>query len=138
MRRGTWLLLPLLVGCSADFDFLHPPSSDYTLNAPVVVQPFGVQHGVFHGEVTRLLPDDNKGSRHQHFVFRTESGRQFKVAHNIDLAPYVPLQVGDQVEIKGDVIKSRPMDVLHWTHYDPAGQHPDGYIRHQGRSYARL
>lgn len=136
MQRGTWLLLPLLVGCSADLDFLSPPV--YPESAPALFQPFGVQHGVYHGDVVRLLPDDKKGSKHQLFIIQTADGLKLKVAHNVDLAPYVPLAVGDEVDVKGDLIPSKPMDVLHWTHYDPAGSHPDGYIRHRGRSYFKL
>lgn len=138
MRRCTWLLFPLLVGCSAELDLFYAPSSYAPDAAPAIVVPFGVEHGVFNGEVTKILPDDKNGSRHQLFIFETTSGKRFRVAHNIDLAPYVPVHVGDRVEIKGDVVPSKPMNVLHWTHYDPAGQHPDGYIRHEGRLYSRL
>ena len=38
------------------------------------------------GHVTRVLPDDNDGSRHQRFIVRLASGQTLLVAHNIDLA----------------------------------------------------
>jgi hypothetical protein len=39
------------------------------------------------GIVSRVLPDDNDGSRHQRFIVRMPSGQTVLIAHNIDLAP---------------------------------------------------
>ena len=41
------------------------------------------------GVVTRLLPDDNKVSRHQKFIIALASGQTLLVAHNIDTAPRI-------------------------------------------------
>ncbi len=38
------------------------------------------------GKVSRILSDDNQGSRHQRFILRLSSGQTLLVAHNIDLA----------------------------------------------------
>lgn len=55
------------------------------------------------GRVSRILPDDNEGSRHQRFIVRLGSGQTVLVAHNIDLATRVAsLKVGDAVELKGE------------------------------------
>lgn len=89
------------------------------------------------GEVTKLLPDDLNGSKHQHFLFETAEGKTVKIAHNIDLAAYVPVKVGDAVEVKCEYIKASPYDVAHWTHYDPKGGE-GGYIKHKGIVYDRL
>ena len=43
------------------------------------------------GVVERTLPDDREGSRHQRFILRLPSGLTVLVAHNIDLAPRVPI-----------------------------------------------
>ena len=91
---------------------------------------------VVTGTVTELLADDNNGSRHQHFLFKVGS-KTIKTAHNIDLAPYVPVKVGDEVEVKCEYIKSKPWDVAHWTHYDPRGGE-GGYIKLNGKVYDRL
>src|SRR5690606_40882002 len=52
------------------------------------------------GVVTRILSDDNDGSRHQRFILEGGGGRTLLIAHNIDLAPRVAgLQVGDKVAV---------------------------------------
>jgi Protein of unknown function (DUF3465) len=88
------------------------------------------------GTVTRILPDDNDGSRHQRFILRLDSGRTVLVAHNIDLAPRVEgLAVGDSVEFKGEFVANAQGGVVHWTHRDPQGRHVDGWLRRHGRDY---
>lgn len=87
------------------------------------------------GVVVKLLPDDNEGDRHQRFIIKLPSGRTVLVAHNIDLAPYVPLEELDIVEIKGQFEWNDRGGVLHWTHHDPGGWHEDGWIRHEGSIY---
>lgn len=90
---------------------------------------------VVTGKVSKLLPDDLNGSKHQHFLFVAD-GKTIKIAHNIDLAPKVPVVVGGEVEVKCEYIRSKPNDVAHWTHYDPAGGE-GGYIKYQGKVYDR-
>jgi hypothetical protein len=88
------------------------------------------------GVVTRLLPDDDRGSRHQRFVLRLASGTTLLVAHNIDLAPRIaPLAEGDTVAFRGEYVWNDRGGVLHWTHHDPDGRHPGGWLRHRGRTY---
>jgi hypothetical protein len=87
------------------------------------------------GTVQRTLADDNEGSRHQRFILETNSGHTVLVAHNIDLAPRVPLDRGDRVEVRGQFEWNERGGVLHWTHHDPAGRHAEGWIRHEGQIY---
>ena len=88
------------------------------------------------GTVSRLLADDNDGSRHQRFILRLDSGQTLLVAHNIDLAPRVAgLAVGDEVAFFGEYEWSDRGGVIHWTHHDPDGDHVGGWLRHAGRAY---
>ena len=89
-----------------------------------------------HGEVSRLLADDNDGSRHQRFILRLASGQTLLVAHNIDLAERVAgLEVGDTVAFFGEDEWSDRGGVIHWTHHDPDGSHVAGWLRHEGATY---
>lgn len=88
------------------------------------------------GVVEKLLPDDNKGSRHQRFVLRLAHGQTLLVAHNIDLAPRIDgLQVGDEVRFFGEYEWNDKGGVLHWTHHDPDRTHVGGWLEHRGRRY---
>lgn len=88
------------------------------------------------GRVIRVLPDDRDGSRHQRFIIRIRSGETLLVAHNIDLAPRVKgIAVNDEVEFFGEYEWNDKGGVIHWTHEDPQGRHPDGWIQHKGQRY---
>jgi hypothetical protein len=88
------------------------------------------------GIVDRILPDDTRGSRHQRFILRLESGQTLLVAHNIDLAPRVAdLAAGDTVEFSGEYEWNEKGGVIHWTHNDPANQHAAGWLKHDGQVY---
>ena len=88
------------------------------------------------GTVTRVLSDDNDGSRHQRFILRLATGESLLVAHNIDLAPRVTgLKVGDTVSFNGEYEWNDRGGVIHWTHHDPRGSHVGGWVEHNGRRY---
>ena len=90
---------------------------------------------LFEGEVSRILPDDNKGSRHQRFIVVLPSSRTVLVAHNIDLAARVPLEMHQPVKVFGQYEWNKKGGVVHWTHKDPRGTHTAGWIEYQGRTY---
>jgi hypothetical protein len=88
------------------------------------------------GIVERVLADDNDGSRHQRFILRLAHGQTVLVAHNIDLAPRIEgLRIGDEVRFYGEYEWNPQGGVLHWTHHDPKGIHPGGWLEHRGKRY---
>lgn len=88
------------------------------------------------GIVKTLLKDDTEGSQHQRFILQLPNNMTVLVAHNIDLAPRIlDLKVGDTVEFKGDYMYNSKGGSIHWTHKDPRGKHPDGYLKHKGNIY---
>lgn len=88
------------------------------------------------GVVVRILPDDNKGSRHQKMILKIPSGLRLLIAHNIDLAPRINnIHEGDTVDFYGEYEWNEKGGVIHWTHHDPGGRHKDGWLKHKGEIY---
>jgi len=87
------------------------------------------------GEVVFLFRDDLRGSRHQMFLVRIGRDATVKISHNIDLAERVPLRKGQRVRFKGEFEWNAKGGVVHWTHHDPAGRRPGGFIEHDGKRY---
>lgn len=88
------------------------------------------------GKVVAVLPDDDRGSRHQRFIIELDSGQTLMIAHNIDQAPRVEnLQKGDTIKFSGEYEWNPEGGVIHWTHRDSSGRHPHGWIIHEGRKY---
>ncbi len=88
------------------------------------------------GKVTRILPDDNDGSRHQKFILRLNNRQTILIAHNIDLAPRIKhLKVGDIVQFYGEYEWNSRGGVIHWTHRDPRNNHQHGWLKHRSQIY---
>lgn len=88
------------------------------------------------GTVLKILPDDNRGSRHQRFILQLDSQQTVLIAHNIDLAPKVnPLNPKDRVEFNGEYEWSPKGGVIHWTHHDPKRIHQGGWLKNKGKTY---
>ena len=88
------------------------------------------------GVISRVLPDDNQGDRHQRFLVLLPSGQSILIAHNIEVAPRVAnLRVGDAIEFEGEYVWNAQGGLVHWTHRDPSGRHMAGWLRYRGRTY---
>jgi len=88
------------------------------------------------GTVTKLLADDNDGSRHQRFILTLPSGQTVLITHNIDIAPRIDsLRTGDVVAFNGVYEWNAKGGLVHWTHRDPSGRHQPGWLKHAGQIY---
>ena len=145
-RKIGIVLLALIAGLWLYSNYLSPAHKDSAVASyaakPEFSDVFGLyesqQSGVMvstSGEVTRILADDNKGSRHQRFIVMTQDKVSVLIAHNIDLASRVPITVGDRVSIRGQYEWNHKGGVIHWTHHDPNKNHPEGWIMHNETKY---
>lgn len=88
------------------------------------------------GTVVYKLADDLLDIRHQRFLIELESGQTLLIVHNIDLVKRVkPLRLGDKVTVRGEYIWNDKGGLIHYTHRDPAGLQPSGWIKHRGVLY---
>ena len=89
----------------------------------------------FEGMVIKVLSDDLTGSRHQRFIVRVGNKHTVLVAHNIDVAPRVPIESNRKINIYGQYEWNEKGGVVHWTHADDDGVHEGGWIKFQGNVY---
>ncbi len=146
LARVMKRILPVILVFAAVYlyqEFVEPTDGQITQSAPAsaAISESGEsyrdgQQARGAGTVIRVLSDDNDGSRHQRFIIRVDSGRTLLIAHNIDLAPRIGnIREGDTVEFYGEFAYNDKGGVIHWTHHDPQGRHPGGWLRHRGRTY---
>jgi hypothetical protein len=102
---------------------LHAPS-EVNFNATVLTRPH-----FFYGNRTHAV--------HEAFDVRADDGHRLEVVDNVSLAPRVPVDPGDRVTIQGVLVPdARRGPLVHWTHHDPRGNHPNGFIELRGQVYA--
>lgn len=133
----------LLSGC-------NPPPAKGNISELAVIESSSIQNAeierayaqklsdvqvIGQGEVIKLLADDNKGARHQKFLVKINNQQTLLFAHNIDLAPRVPLQVGDKITFHGEYVYNPKGGIIHWTHHDPKGTHITGWIMLNDQKY---
>ena len=137
-------VLPLLVIVAlAAYQYYHQEdirvdSGDATGNGAVQAAFAAQRSGVWleaQGQVARILSDDNEGSRHQRFVLELDDGHSVLVAHNIDLAERVPLARNDLISLRGRYEWNARGGVIHWTHHDPDGRGPGGWVKSGSETY---
>ena len=88
------------------------------------------------GRIAKILRDDDHVPRHQRFVVGLDSGQKVLIAHNIELAPRVEgLKEGEAITFYGEYEWNNKGGVVHWTHRDPKGSHPDGWLLYGNRKY---
>ena len=87
------------------------------------------------GTLERILRDDTKRPRHQRFVVRVFPGRTVLIAHNIDLAPRVPVKHGDTLTFRGRYEWNDQGGIVHWTHRDRRDKRAGGWIVWKGQNF---
>jgi Protein of unknown function (DUF3465) len=150
------LVLSGLTAC-ADRHDATPISQTLTNSSAMAQQPYGSaqqvqdygqdqviaaqdQHAIkqqvtFTAPVKKLLPDDRQGSKHQKFLLALDNGSTILVAHNIDLAPYLPIQPGTIINISGEYIWNRKGGLVHFTHHATRRGHMGGWVEVGGQRY---
>ena len=88
------------------------------------------------GRIIKILPDDRHSPRHQRFIVQLDSGQKLLLAHNIELASRVEgLKEGASILFCGEYEWNNKGGVIHWTHHDPKGIHPPGWLFYDNRRY---
>ena len=124
--RKAFLIQASSMTSSADDDAIGRAFASRTSNIQVEGE----------GTVTRILPDDMDGDRHQRFIVQLASGQTVLIAHNIDIAPRIDgLKVGDSIRFSGEYVWNEKGGVVHWTHHDPQGRHATGWLQHNGKTF---
>ena len=83
-----------------------------------------------------MLSDDNDGSRHQRVILQLKDQTTLLIAHNIELAPRVPIGMGDRIKFRGMYEWNELGGLVHWTHHDPLGVEDGGWVRYRRKVYA--
>jgi hypothetical protein len=92
------------------------------------------------GSVARVLGVSRGPSGdHEGFLLHLRGagghGLTVRVEDNVDITGPIPLAPGDDVEVRGEYIYDALGGLIHYTHNDPRGRHPGGYVRAEGRTY---
>lgn len=85
------------------------------------------------GVVSQILPEDHKGLPHQKYTLTVDGKIKLLIVSNLDFGR-VPLQVGTTLSVCGEY-KKIGEGMIHWTHFDPHGGHPDGFTIVKGTLY---
>jgi hypothetical protein len=93
------------------------------------------------GTVVKVLGiRSGPSGRHEGFLVHLSGNEAhditIRVEDNVDLTGPIPLHSGDDVEIRGEYIFDPRGGIVHYTHRDPRGRHPPGYVRVNGRTYS--
>lgn len=88
--------------------------------------------------VTRLLADDNSGSRHQRFYAKLSDGQEVYIVYSLEYGRVrVPVSVGSVVGVGGEYRWTKFGGLLHWVHEDTRDTRPDGYVELKGTRYGK-
>jgi len=86
------------------------------------------------GSVTRVLGTrQGPSGNHEGFLVRLSGPAAnpltIRVEDNVDITGPIPIAPGDRVEVRGEYIYAADGGLIHFTHHNPRGSHPGGYVR---------
>jgi hypothetical protein len=90
----------------------------------------------FSGRVVKMLSDSPGPPTHQRFIVRCSSGMTVLVINDVDVGQRAPVQLQTHVAVHGEYIWNVEGGLVHFTHHDPSGVAPGGWIVAGGREYA--
>ena len=84
-----------------------------------------------------MLSDETSDTgTHQRFIVRMDGSTQtLLVTNNVSIGTRVPVAVGDSIVVHGEYIWNDQGGLIHFTHHDPDGSHPSGWIERNGVRY---
>jgi len=85
------------------------------------------------GVITQVLPEDHSGLPHQKYTLTVDGNIKLLIVSNLDFGR-VPLTLGTSLTVCGE-FKKIGQGMIHWTHFDPHGGHPDGFTIVDGKLY---
>ena len=88
-----------------------------------------------NAKVYKILKYDTRGLPHERFLIKLDNNTTILIAHDIKMAPCVPLKDNMPVTIKGEYIWNSLGGVIHWTHHTDTPFHVGGYIIYNGIKY---
>lgn len=90
------------------------------------------------GTVARILGvQSGRSSAHEGFLLRVACAAPvvIRVEANTSFTGTFALRTGQAVRVRGEYETDPRGGVIHWTHRDPRGRHPDGFIEVNGTRY---
>ncbi|OGY29398.1 MAG: hypothetical protein A3F33_03500 [Candidatus Woykebacteria bacterium RIFCSPHIGHO2_12_FULL_43_10] len=80
------------------------------------------------GVIAKVLTDDKEGSTHQRFILTTPSKQTLLILNNLERSYRLPIETGQNVEVKGLYRWNDLGGLIHETHHDSRATHQDGWI----------
>jgi len=87
------------------------------------------------GYVVRVLTTEPGGARYQQFVIRLENGQTVQVMHETSLSNQIPIEVNDNVLVRGEYNWSEGGGAIRGTERDFSTDRRHGWIEHKGKRY---
>ncbi len=134
-----WPALALALCCVA----CAGPAGGDAANAQIYDAWRGGRSGIevqASGSVARVLGERTGPSGpHEGFLLHLTGsgghGLTVRVESNLDIMGSVPVRDGEAATVRGEYDYDPRGGVIHWTHRDPRGRHPDGFVEIDGHRY---